>query len=230
MIPMKALLCLLVLVSPLQAGRNFVRASNQYIEYGAQMVSAYPATLSGWFKTDDLSVNQVVVANSTSTTGIGVYLIVRGLTAGDPLSATDYDGSTSAQANSAATLTTGAWHHGGAVFNGVSSRDVYLNGTKTSNTTTVTSTIGSTNRTYVACLIPGNSNFSGLIAEAAIWNVALSADEMSALAKGCSPLRIRPASLVYYLPLWPTIFEYRGIAVTTGGSPTVSTDHPPIYY
>lgn len=41
----------------------------------------------------------------------------------------------------------------------------------------------------------------GRVAEAAIWNVALTASEVAALAKGVSPLQIRPASLQAYWPL-----------------------------
>lgn len=42
------------------------------------------------------------------------------------------------------------------------------------------------------------------MAEAAIWNVALNAREVAALAVGVCPLRVRPGSLVGYWPLWGT--------------------------
>ena len=42
---------------------------------------------------------------------------------------------------------------------------------------------------------------TGKIAEAAVWNVALTADEVKALAKGFSPLFVRPANLKAYWPL-----------------------------
>ena len=41
----------------------------------------------------------------------------------------------------------------------------------------------------------------GSLAEAAIWNAALSDAEVAALATGVSPLLVRPGSLVFYAPL-----------------------------
>lgn len=212
------------------AARDFVRASSQFIECSTPTVTAYPVTLAGWFRTDDLTTNQVIVANATSGTGIGVYLIFRGLTGGDPLSATDYDGSTSAQANSAGSVTVNTWYHGGAVYSGASSRAVFLNGTKTTNTTTTSTDLASTDRTNIGALISGNSHLSGRAAEIGIWNVALTDDEMSALAAGLSPLRVRPSALVYYAPLWGPIFDYVGrkSLVNQNGTTEVA-DHPRRY-
>ena len=150
------------------AARDFVRASSQFIECSTTTLTAYPITLAGWFQTDDLTVNQVVVANATTSTGIGVYLIIRGATAGDPLSATDYDGSTSAQANSGGSISANTWQHGGAVYSGASSRAVYLNGSKTTNTTTTSTNLAGTDRTNIGALISGNSHLSG---KAADWSV-----------------------------------------------------------
>ena len=44
-------------------------------------------------------------------------------------------------------------------------------------------------------------NFAGDIAECALWDVTLNADEAAALAAGYSPLLVRPSALVRYLPL-----------------------------
>lgn len=229
---MKPLFLILAIAAavPCEAARTFVRASNSFLQVSSATVTAYPITLSGWFKTNDLTVNQVIVANATATNAIGVYLIFRGNTAGDPLSATDYDGSTSAQANSSGSVTSGTWFHGGAVYSGASSRAVYLNGAKNTNTTTVSTNLAGTDRTNTGALIDTNSHWSGDLAEIAIWNVALTDDEMISLAAGCSPLRIRPASLQFYMPLWPGFFDYRkGVSVSNLGSTTATADHPRIY-
>lgn len=222
-----SLIIAFILCSPGQAARDFVRASNQFIECSTATVTAYPITLSGWFKTDDLTTNQVVVANATSGTGVGVYLIFRGVSAGDPISATDYDGSTSAQANSGGSVSANTWYHGGAVFNGASSRDVFLNGTKTSNTTTTSTNLASTDRTNIGALISTNSHFSGNLAEVGIWNVALTDAEMAILATGVSPLRVRPSALVFYAPMWADIFDYVGRkSLVNQNSTSAVADHP----
>ncbi|KKK59939.1 hypothetical protein LCGC14_3029330, partial [marine sediment metagenome] len=67
------------------------------------------------------------------------------------------------------------------------------------------------------------------IAEVAIWNVALSNAEVALLAKGFSPLLIKPESLVSY---WPLVRDddndwIGGFDLTAFNTPTVS-DHPPV--
>ena len=76
---------------------------------------------------------------------------------------------------------------------------------------------------------------SGGLAEVGFWNIDLDTSEISALAKGISPLLIRPQNLVAY---WPLIREgaagvYRDIiggldTVASGGSATSA--HPPVIY
>ena len=72
----------------------------------------------------------------------------------------------------------------------------------------------------------------GKLAEAAIWNAALSLEEIRALSRGMSPLLIRPGNLVFYGPLWGTsglaqeIDYVGGRVVTLNGSPPYF-QHPP---
>ena len=42
---------------------------------------------------------------------------------------------------------------------------------------------------------------SGYLCRAAFWSVALSADEVNAIARGYSPLKIQPENLISYAPL-----------------------------
>ena len=70
---------------------------------------------------------------------------------------------------------------------------------------------------------------SGTISEAAIWSVALTDAEIASLAKGFSPRRIRPQSLVFYAPLLRNLQDLRkGLALTAVNSPTVA-NHPRVY-
>ena len=66
----------------------------------------------------------------------------------------------------------------------------------------------------------------GQIAEAAIWNVALTDGEIASLAKGFKPTRIRPQSLVFYAPLIRNLQDTRkGMALTNNNAATVAA-HP----
>lgn len=81
----------------------------------------------------------------------------------------------------------------------------YVNGlwdfdTNTLTTGGVAETSGA--NTYIGYNAGAGANgIDGLIAEAAVWNVDLTAGEMAILGKGFSPLFVRPNSLVAYWPL-----------------------------
>ena len=68
--------------------------------------------------------------------------------------------------------------------------------------------------------------FIGDLAECAIWDVTLTDAEMDSYHNGMSPLRIRPANLIFYAPLWGGTIEadYSG----TGNTGTLNgTPDPP---
>jgi hypothetical protein len=71
---------------------------------------------------------------------------------------------------------------------------------------------------------------SGQLAEIAVWSVELNSAEMNSLAKGFRPTRIRPQSLVYYVPLIRNVVELKAALTftTSASSPTVFA-HPRVY-
>ncbi len=68
----------------------------------------------------------------------------------------------------------------------------------------------------------------GRIAEVGFWSVTLTQDEITALAKGASPLSIRPQSLFFYAPLVRDAIELRNGSTLTVSGATVA-EHPRIY-
>ena len=67
------------------------------------------------------------------------------------------------------------------------------------------------------------------IAECGIWNAALTAAEIASLAKGMTPDKIRPQSLVFYAPLVRNLQDVKGgLAITNNNAATVAA-HPRIY-
>lgn len=68
------------------------------------------------------------------------------------------------------------------------------------------------------------------LAHAAIWADTLTEAEILALVKGAPPTKVRPVSLMRYLPLWgpPTEFDYsKGTPLTYVGSATVDLAYTP---
>lgn len=132
---------------------------------------------------------------------------------------------------SVANIPSNAWCHCAGVFTSSTSRQSFLDGVaSTANTTNLTPS-GLTNTTIGTYTNPPdgvfNNYWQGRIAEVGIWNVALTADEITSLSKGISPALIRRQSLVFYSPLVRDISDIRGgLTLTING--TTVTDHPRI--
>jgi hypothetical protein len=137
-------------------------------------------------------------------------------------------------ATTSSTYTVDTWQHGCAVFTSNSSRTIYLNGGNDNTNATAQDSI-TPNRTSIGVKLgPAAVRYwSGSIAEAAIWNAALTAEEVAVLGSGYSPLLIRPQSLVSYWPLMGRIIGEQDIisknTLTLQNSPATS-EHVPIIY
>lgn len=122
------------------------------------------------------------------------------------------------------------WSHICGVFTSTTSRSIFTNGgSKTTNTTSVPTF---TNDTAVIGAVIGSGSyaefFNGDIAEGAIWNIALTDDEVLSLARGFSPLLIHPQNLIFYTSLARDVLDIKGTALTTTG--TTVSDHTRIIY
>ena len=169
-------------------------------------VSSYPFTLAAWFKppTEYKDWQGFVLSDGTETARYGIgpanfgrWAIYRlGV---EKRSASGFGGGYSK-------TTANDWSHAAGVFNGQSDRKLYVNGS--SNLMSDGGNIGATTLTDANIIGIGygptngtNAIYKGEIAEAAIYNAALTADEIDHLYAGVSPLFIRPDSLISYFPL-----------------------------
>lgn len=125
------------------------------------------------------------------------------------------------------TFSLNTWGHACLVLNSTTSRIIYRNG---ANSTTNTNTRAPTglNRLDIATF-DGTGNFDGRLADVGLWNAALTASEVSALANGVKCSRVRPQSLVFYAPFVRDLIDvWEGISLTNNNSATV-TAHPRVY-
>lgn len=134
---------------------------------------------------------------------------------------------------SIASAAAGAWHSLGFSYNGSATANnpiAYLNGAKPG----VTRTTGPTGTLLDLSGGPfyiGNdpslvSCHDGMLAEFAVWDAILDDGEFFAMNKGCSPLMIRPQSLVEYVPLVRNNVSAKLAAPTISG--TAVQPHPRI--
>lgn len=176
-------------------------ANNLSVDVAA--VTAAPLTMACWFIADDVTtLRNLMWVGDKDVTNAYFALSVRGDVANDPIEARTRSSATSAAAQTSTGYSAATWHHACGVWAGAADRKVYLDGAgEGTNTTSVTPAgIDRTTIGLYGASTPANP-FDGRIAEAAIWNVALTANERLMLAAGVSPLRVRAASLIAYYPI-----------------------------
>lgn len=191
-------------------------------------------TIATWIRPDVLPAAVGMIVNKAvagSNDGYGL-----GHTSAKPIVRVGNGGVQSA--TGATTITTGVWHHlaGTMSGTGASALRVYLDGNQ-DGTGSAAAAMPDTAADFNIGGFSGNVQmFDGRVAETCLWNVALTAAEILALAKGVSPLLVRPKNIVGYWPFYgvpPTTnaaeqdFSDYGQVVTTPGS-VGPADHAPV--
>lgn len=180
--------------------RLFDDAKSQYAEYAGAVVSAAPFTIVGWCRADAIGRWQGIlwIGDKDVTNEFFVLTL-------DNVNKVRATAQTAGGASSAITTTTvsaNTWHHVAAVYAAANDRRAYLDGGG-KGTNAVNRVVAGADRTSIGRWADSTPDgyFSGRIAEAAIYNVALTDDEIAQLATGASPLLVRPDALVAYWPL-----------------------------
>lgn len=208
--------------------RNFVAASAQYLRNAAAVISAAPFTAACWYRPTTLQQNELISIAVNGATNNHFSIACQ---AAGQIQANARD-TAAAQSVTTGILVAGTWAHCGAVFASTTSRTAYLNGVAATVDTTSVNPAGM-NETLIGTGENNSKRANGDIAEAAIWNVALSTTDMLALAAGVCPLLIRPNALVFYSPLQGQASpepDFRGrFDMTLNASPVYAV-HPRIFY
>ena len=182
--------------------RLFDDASSEYLEIASALGLSLPFTMATFFYTDDDTLNEALMWVGYKDWTDTFYSLHCGpLQNGLVADARKTPMSTSF-AVTTADYSANTWHHGCAVFAATNSRAAYLDGGNKGTDATLIDTITPDRTSIGRCgdSTPGGY-FSGSIAWPAIWNVALTDDEVAQLALGVCPLLIRPQNLVAFWPL-----------------------------
>jgi len=180
--------------------RQFDGTTARKLEINSAVLTGTPLTLAAWFRSNSITAAQSILTISNGGTTANYFRIsAHGSVGGDPLRAQTAGGSYHS-ADSTSGYSANVWHHGCGVFTSSASVKVYLDGgnSATDNpgvtpTGLDTTTIGSEDNGGVY-----NQPFDGEIANAVIYNVALTDAEVLSLSLGCSPLLVRPGNIAAY--------------------------------
>lgn len=215
--------------------RLFVPAVPDYLRFGTAVLTSPPLTMFGWYRTNDVTVDQNIVSIQRGSSGNHYWALgVFGQKSGAPVVLEARDSGTGpSQAITSTGSTVNTWHTALGVVVSAIDRTVTIDGGSPGTSTTNRSPAGltSTSIGMKRDSTPSEA-FSGNLALVTIWNVALNANERAALARGVHPLNIRPLSIVAPWPIWglhsPEIdLSGNGQEMVLNGSPARS-NHAPV--
>lgn len=199
----------------------------------AHTMSAAPWTLVCRASMDDATLYHAVLNMTQFASADSNYLLsFQGHVGGDPVDFRFANGSIFHNRTGAG-YTAGTWHEAGGEATAAGTT-LWLDNAATSGGAIGFFPNGLAPDTLVIGAYAAGSAYTYYggfsICSVAAWSAALSAEEHSAMQKGFPARRIRPQSLLYYLPLVRAVFNWRDVGgqPTENGSPTVS-DHPRAY-
>lgn len=182
--------------------RSFNDAATEYLALDSAPATTMPLSMACWFRSDSVALEQRIMWLGDKDSDAHFYsLNARGATAGDPISFSYCAGGSTYRATSTTGYTANTWYHACGVATDAIHKYVYLNGgSKDYDANNATPA----NLDRICFAKFGGSTagnyLSGMVAEAAIWTVALSDADVLMLSKGVSPLLVQGASLVAYWP------------------------------
>lgn len=186
-----------------------VFSTANYFVYGGGIITATPLTIAAWVNPASFPANQYIagVVYSSAASGTaqdGWYLEINATNG--VVNAIVGNGTGINLASSASGATSGTWNHMVAKFVSSTSRYAYLNGTPGTQGTNSNTPSTAPDKTAIGVFVRENGSLAQAatqchIAEVGYWNVDLTDAEVAILAKGVSPLLVRPQSLVAYYPL-----------------------------
>lgn len=186
--------------------RDFPNSTASYLSVGdvaALDITGTALTIHCWARFDTVNVAHTCVAKWGSATNSKQYVL--GINASGQINAAIGDATSQDVINGATALSTATWYSLAVRKNGTGAGALqgFVNGTSDASITSNRS-IQNTASTFRVGNRDDNVNpHDGFLGEVAVWDVALSDAEISAISKGVSPLLIHPGSLKGYYPIWP---------------------------
>ena len=196
----------------------------------------YPLAFTAWVRPDDRGSENAVASDSGNGSSKQIRLgtvsggkFQMGMRGGTATSSVHYDNGNT------------TWFHLTGLFIASNDYKLYVNGSHDGSGTTNApiSDFADSNTFYIGTGVSSGTNIAsktweGGIAEVAAYSAELSAGEIAALAKGFSPLLVRPSALVGYWPLGgpyaPTTIDPVGSNTLTANGGASAESHPKIIY
>ena len=169
-----------------------------YLDNNSPSITDFPVTFSCWVKPDSTSDQGACI--TLGTNGSNHHYISLLTYSGSNIRAQTRGAGGAAYATGPSSYSAGTWQHIAGVFRNSASRIAYLDGVAGTENTTNRNASGMDRIVIGELAGPTSKSYDGSLADCAIWDVALSAEDVSALALGFNPSLIQPSNLVSYYP------------------------------
>jgi hypothetical protein len=192
--------------------RLFDDALSQCLLNSSTPIIQAPFTVACFYNSNDLTNTQYLMSICDSAGDQNYWrLQLTSAGSGNKIAMFAKNNGTESYAMTTTGSTVNTWHHACGVEAASNDRRAYIDG-GSKDTDNGNVTPAGIDRIGIGVLARyGLIGFmSGMIAEAAIWNVALNDYEVQLLANGECPLRIRPNNLVAYCPLIDNDRDHKG--------------------
>ena len=205
--------------------RDLPGTTSDYLYVGdvaAIDITGTALTVAAWVLLD-ANTNRTVAAKYDQTGAGNQYLLYIDGSSNLTMIVSDSGGDDTAAG--ATGVSTGVWHHAAGVKNGTGAGALkaYLDGAQDASVTSDRSIQGTASVLHIGRYSNAAAPFDGAIAEVGIWDAALSAAEIAALARGVSPLHIRRPSLRGYWPLFGAAYPEADLGGSANGAAQVGT-------
>lgn len=192
----------------------------------AHLRISLPITVAAWVYPDTLKVAGIFTNDKDTSTHQGMWLDMSDTSGHLEAAYGDTTGSASGARRSKVTsganaLSSGVWQHVACRLRGATDMDILVNGTDKGGSYsgsggTIAYDAGAASPVLIG-QIAGTSFFDGKIAEVGFWRVSLSDAEITALAKGASPLLVRHGDLRGYWPIYGAATEEKDMTAHVVG-------------
>ncbi len=179
-------------------GITFASASSENLyNTSGSPISTAPFSMACWFNTTEMTNGKTLMSiGANGEPNFHHDMLLTGSGPGNTAGVQSFTDTGNDFALTSTSYSSGVWHHVAGVFAATNSRTVQLDAAGKGTDTGTRAVTGKDSVTIGMTSDSSPTNYmDGIIAVPCVWDVALTDDDVLALASGAHPLTVRPANI-----------------------------------